>query len=363
MKVDFQGLRVTSDGGLILVRELHENLGLSGLIAQPMTDLRRGKNKQLPLADLLSQSAYTHKAGYEDFNDAVGPSQDPTFRLIGSENICERGTALTSRGQSFDINLFTQEVNLAGPATINCELIAKGETIGSAQLDVALVVLHWLLRQNSIISSDRLHIHHRLLECGLAPCRVVLVLSIAAGVAAGIASLRTILNNIYAGLVFLVFCGVTWFGVKNVEYQNLRLANRIVSMNTFPQILWSQMTLETIRRHMSAADTPETYWKVVRTIASELGFCRVCMTLDNMNFSDSFDKSASTPPWPITIPLEGGGQIELEHRFEKPVSVMNLAPLTHLLRSCITPRTEQRLEMKTIGTNEKLQLLRKAANV
>jgi len=30
LKVDFQGARVTSDGGLILVRELDERLGLSG---------------------------------------------------------------------------------------------------------------------------------------------------------------------------------------------------------------------------------------------------------------------------------------------------------------------------------------------
>jgi hypothetical protein len=33
LKVDFQGSRVTSDGGLLLVRELDERLGLSALIA------------------------------------------------------------------------------------------------------------------------------------------------------------------------------------------------------------------------------------------------------------------------------------------------------------------------------------------
>ena len=33
LKVAFQGSRVTSDAGLILVRELDERLGLEGLIA------------------------------------------------------------------------------------------------------------------------------------------------------------------------------------------------------------------------------------------------------------------------------------------------------------------------------------------
>ena len=38
-----------------------------------------------PLADLLRQSVYNRLAGYEDLNDAEQLSQDPTFRLIGSE--------------------------------------------------------------------------------------------------------------------------------------------------------------------------------------------------------------------------------------------------------------------------------------
>ena len=50
LKVDFQGSRVTSDGGLILVRELDGRLGFGDLIAQHLTDSRCGKNTQLPLA-------------------------------------------------------------------------------------------------------------------------------------------------------------------------------------------------------------------------------------------------------------------------------------------------------------------------
>jgi hypothetical protein len=101
LKVDFQGSRVTSDGGLILVRELDERLGFSELIEQHLTD-SRGKNTQLPLADLLRQSVYSRLAGYEDMNDAERVSQDPTFRLIGSEKIWERGAALTSRRRAAD---------------------------------------------------------------------------------------------------------------------------------------------------------------------------------------------------------------------------------------------------------------------
>jgi hypothetical protein len=79
-----QGSRVTSDGGLILVRELDERLGFGELIAQHLTD-PGGKNAQLGFADLPRQSVYSRLAGYEDLNDAERLSQDPTFRLISSD--------------------------------------------------------------------------------------------------------------------------------------------------------------------------------------------------------------------------------------------------------------------------------------
>jgi hypothetical protein len=130
LRVDFQGSRVTSDGGLLLVRELDERLGFGELIEQHLAD-GRGKNTQLPLTDLMRQSVYSRLAGYEDVNDAARLSQDPAFRLIGSEKVLERGAALTSRLQSFETELLTQPENLVGLAHINRELCAKAQAIAS----------------------------------------------------------------------------------------------------------------------------------------------------------------------------------------------------------------------------------------
>ncbi len=133
LKVDFQGSRVTSDGGLIVVRELDERLGFGELIAQHPSDSRCGKNTQFPLADLFRQSVYSRLAGYEDVNDAERLSQDPTFRLIGSEKVWDRGAALTSRLQSFETEILAEEENVAGLTRIHRELIAKVEAIASPQ--------------------------------------------------------------------------------------------------------------------------------------------------------------------------------------------------------------------------------------
>ena len=90
-----------------MVRELDERLGLSELISDNLTDARRGRNTQLPLADLLRQSVYSRLAGYEDLNDAERLSQEPTFRLIGSEKIWDRGAALPSRLHWFETEVLT----------------------------------------------------------------------------------------------------------------------------------------------------------------------------------------------------------------------------------------------------------------
>ena len=96
LKVAFQGSRITSDAGLLLVRELDERLGLATLISEHLSDSRQGLNTQFGLVDLLRQSVYSRLAGYEDLNDAVRVSADPTFRLIGSPQRWDRGGALTS---------------------------------------------------------------------------------------------------------------------------------------------------------------------------------------------------------------------------------------------------------------------------
>jgi hypothetical protein len=133
VKVDFQESRVTPDGGLILVRELDERLRLGDLIAEHLSDQRRGKNTQLPLADLFRQSVYSRMAGCEDVNDAERLAQDPAFRLISSEKVWDRGVALTSRSQTFETEMLAEEENFVGLARINREPIGRAEALDSAQ--------------------------------------------------------------------------------------------------------------------------------------------------------------------------------------------------------------------------------------
>src|SRR2546425_8048162 len=125
LKVAFQGSRVTSDAGLILVRELDERLGLEHIITEHLSDSRQGLNKQFTLADLLRQSVYSRLAGYEDLNDAERLAADPTFRLISSQRIWDRCAALTSTLHWFETELLTKEENLIGLMALNRETVGQ----------------------------------------------------------------------------------------------------------------------------------------------------------------------------------------------------------------------------------------------
>ena len=128
LKVAFQGSRITSDAGLILVRELDERLGLEAIIAEHLREARHGLNTQFPLPDFLRQSVYSRLAGYEDLNDAQRLSTDPTFRLIGSPTRWDRSAALTSTLHWFETELLTREENLVGLMAVNRDLIGQAET-------------------------------------------------------------------------------------------------------------------------------------------------------------------------------------------------------------------------------------------
>ena len=127
LKVNFQGSCLTSDGGLILVRELDERLGLGNLIDEHLSDSRQGLNTKFPLVDLLRQSVYSRLAGYEDLNDAVRVSADPTFRLIGTKKNWDRGAAVTSTLHGFETEMLATEENLIGLMAVNRELVAQAE--------------------------------------------------------------------------------------------------------------------------------------------------------------------------------------------------------------------------------------------
>ena len=81
IRAAFDGGKITSDAGVILLREADRALGLIDRLAAAIPDWRGAKGLTHPLADLLRQRVFQIAMGYEDANDADTLRFDPAFKI------------------------------------------------------------------------------------------------------------------------------------------------------------------------------------------------------------------------------------------------------------------------------------------
>ena len=87
VQASFNGGDVSSDGGLLLVREVDRRLGLSERIAQALHDPRDPELITHPLKDLIRQRLYGIVHGYEDLNDHQRLREDVLLQsVLGRED-------------------------------------------------------------------------------------------------------------------------------------------------------------------------------------------------------------------------------------------------------------------------------------
>ena len=112
LKVGFKGAEVTSDGGLVAIREMDERLGLTKIAGEYLRDNRYGKNIQHEMTGLLRQSVYSRLGGYEDTNDAEGLRKDPGMRALLGERALEKSGAGETTVGRFEKDILTEARNL-----------------------------------------------------------------------------------------------------------------------------------------------------------------------------------------------------------------------------------------------------------
>ena len=128
LKAYFKGAEVTSDGGLLAVRELDEQMGLTTMAEEYLTDKRQGRNIQHGITELLRQSVYSRLAGYEDTNDAQTLRQDPALKAVLGERAMKKGGSSENTIGRFEKDILTEQDNLAKMDEMLMKWIEKADT-------------------------------------------------------------------------------------------------------------------------------------------------------------------------------------------------------------------------------------------
>ena len=96
VEVNFQGGDITSDGGVLLLQQVDQQLGLSEAVARTLDDPRRQASCDHDGLRLLRQRVYALALGYEDLNDhqtlrldlAIQTALGCTDELASSSTLC-----------------------------------------------------------------------------------------------------------------------------------------------------------------------------------------------------------------------------------------------------------------------------------
>jgi hypothetical protein len=130
VKLAFRGSSISSNGGLLLHRELDDALSLTDLATGLIGDPRVGRNGRRRLAGLLRQSIFSRLAGYEDANDANRLRRDPVIRQLVGGSAVKRGAASASAMGRFETAMLTRARKPRRPRSLEravCSLFAAGE--------------------------------------------------------------------------------------------------------------------------------------------------------------------------------------------------------------------------------------------
>jgi Transposase DDE domain group 1 len=96
--IDFQGAKITSDTGFLLLREIDDRFQVIAPVAGGLDDNRSPVHAKHSLVQMIRQRVYQIAAGYEDCNDADFLRIDPALRLaIGKGHDAGAGQSMLSR--------------------------------------------------------------------------------------------------------------------------------------------------------------------------------------------------------------------------------------------------------------------------
>ena len=136
LTVDFKGGEISSDAGLLLVRQLDERLGFTKGFTGCLDDGRHRSYVQQPLVDIVRQRVYQIIAGYEDANDADSLRADPVLKGVVGRLLSEASLASQPTISRFENMVRAKELYRLSEYLLKFYISSKGSAPRRIILDI-----------------------------------------------------------------------------------------------------------------------------------------------------------------------------------------------------------------------------------
>ena len=203
-------------------------------------------------------------------------------------------------------------------------------------LDTSLAILRRFLRRQPIFVGDRGHIHHRLLDRGLTPRRVALLLYGICALAAMFS--LSLASSHFEVPVILLFCIATWIGIQRLGFIEFDTAGKMILQGSFRKLLNSQISLRNFESTLRRANTPDECWVILENTYREFGFYRIHMQLAGNTYTAATrepDKPESFRAWRVEIPVSNNDYVQLTREFENNANNSTVALFADILRKTL----------------------------
>jgi Transposase DDE domain group 1 len=122
---DFSAGHLSSDGGMLLLRQIDEGLGISRSLARCFRDQRSPLLVEHSVRELIAQRLLGLAAGYEDLNDHNLLRLDPLFAVaVGKEDPLGTGRALPDQGKALASASTLNRLELGNNKNTRCHKIS-----------------------------------------------------------------------------------------------------------------------------------------------------------------------------------------------------------------------------------------------
>ena len=193
--------------------------------------------------------------------------------------------------------------------------------------DTAVSVARRYLRGQPLFTSDRQHIHHRLLALGFSPRRAVLILYAASALAALGCILIARGHNFVTAMVLVLFMAACWIGLRRLSYPEFVEVGRAFNR----QRALVRGLLEEEAQRLRAAGSLEELRQRLEESAGALELDEAELLFEAKGWPATADDGL----WRLTVPLNGRARLQLARSPERAEPALSLEDVGRELCSAV----------------------------